>query len=79
MSKKMKKALSLILALGMLFTLAACGGDSGSDTDSSDSADSGGDTYKVGMIYPMSGSNALFGTAMADATQIAVDRGHPHD
>lgn len=77
MSKKMKKALSLILTLGMLFTLAACGGDTSggtdADTSSDGSANSAGDTYKVGMIYPMSGSNALFGTAMADATQIAVD------
>lgn len=76
MSKKMKKALSLILVLGMLFTLAACGGDTGS-TDTSDSSgnsgDSAGDTYKVGVIYPMSGSNALFGNAMVDATKIAVD------
>ena len=32
-----------------------------------------GDTYKIGVIYPLSGGNALFGNDMYEATKIAID------
>ena len=49
----MKKVLSLILALAMVFALAACG-DSGKD---------GGvpDTIKIGVMGTMTGEQALDG------------------
>ena len=32
-----------------------------------------GDTYKIGVIYPLSGGNALFGNDMYEATKIAIE------
>lgn len=42
-------------------------------TDGGSTSTSADGTYKIGMIYPMSGGNALFGNAMVSATEIAVD------
>ena len=69
---KTRKVLALALALVMSCTMAACGGDS-EMTDGGSTSTSADGTYKIGMIYPMSGGNALFGNAMVSATEIAVD------
>ena len=71
-----KKLLALALALTMALSLAACGsGDDTSTTDNggSDTAESTGTAFKVGVIGPMTGGNAIYGTAVANAAQIAVD------
>ena len=69
---KTRKVLALALALVMSCTMAACGGDS-ETTDGGSTSTSADGTYKIGMIYPMSGGNALFGNAMVSAPEIAVD------
>jgi len=48
----MKKLLALILALVMVLSLAACGKGDGDTTESS------GDTVKIGVLLPLSGSTA---------------------
>ena len=74
----MKKALSLLLAGSMVFSLAACGGSkdtAGTTTDStaasSDAA--GSDTFKIGATGPITGGAAIYGNAVKNGIQIAVD------
>ncbi len=57
----MKKLLALVLAAVMLLGLTACGGDSASDT------------LKLGVIGPMTGDAALYGTAVANGAKIAAE------
>lgn len=66
-----KKFLAMILALAMCLSLAACGSET--EDVAADGSETTGDSYKIGVIYPMSGGNALFGNAMVEATKIAVD------
>ncbi len=49
----MKKLIALVLALAMVFALAACGGKSGSA--------GGGDVVKIGVFEPQSGDNGAGG------------------
>lgn len=68
--KMWKKAASIMLASAMVFSLAACGssGDSGKSGGSSDS-----DTFKIGGIGPTTGDAAIYGTAVKNGIQLAVD------
>ena len=68
--KMWKKAASVMLASAMVFSLAACGssGDSGKSGGSSDS-----DTFKIGGIGPTTGDAAIYGTAVKNGIQPAVD------
>ena len=61
-----KKLLALALALTMALSLAACGG-----SNSSESTD--GNSFKVGVIGPLTGDAAIYGTCVANSAQIAVD------
>lgn len=73
-----KKFLSLMLALAMALSLAACGSDT-SDTGSTDDAASDtGDTateaaFKLGGTGPLTGGAAIYGNAAYNGAQIAVD------
>ena len=73
-----KKLLALMMAAAMVLGLAACGG-SGGDTaaDNSDTQDTqesaSGTAFKIGVIGPLTGGAAIYGTAVANAAQIAVD------
>ena len=69
---KMKKVFTLFFVPALLFALTACGGGGQENGNAAEDGASGG-SYKIGVIYPMSGGNALFGNAMVDATRIAVD------
>lgn len=74
----MKKALSLVLAGSMVLSLAACGGskDTTSTTDSSAASSTeaaGGDTFKIGGTGPITGGAAIYGNAVKNGIQIAVD------
>ncbi len=71
---KMKKLLSLVLTAAMTATvLVGCGGsDSSSDPVVTDSAD-GSAVFKIGGIGPTTGSAAVYGTAVMNGAQIAVD------
>ena len=77
--KKLTKLLSLVLCLAMLFSLAACASkddtttDTSSDTtDTADTTSDGEKTVRLGLIGPMTGDNANYGTSTRDGAQIAV-------
>ena len=78
--KKLTKLLSLVLCLAMLFSLAACASkddtttDTSSDTtDTADTTSDGEKTVRLGLIGPMTGDYANYGTSTRDGAQIAVD------
>lgn len=78
--KKLTKLLSLVLCLAMLFSLAACASkddttaDTSSDTtDTADTTSDGEKTIRLGLIGPMTGDYANYGTSTRDGAQIAVD------
>ena len=76
-----KKFFAMVLTLAMVLSLAACGGDgtASSDTSTDDSAteeDAGtatGAAFKIGTIGPLTGDNAIYGTAVANGAKIAVE------
>ena len=74
-----KNLLALALALTMALSLAACGGDSGSNADSTgeigteENSGASGTAFKVGVIGPLTGGAAIYGTCVANSAQIAVD------
>lgn len=74
----MKKVLAILLALCMVFALAACGETGGESEEpaSSDggSASSGGDTVKIGMIGPKTGTNAAYGNSMEEGLTMTIDQ-----
>lgn len=74
----MKRWISLLLAVCMLFTLVACGpkddkqdqpDDSNNDQQQSESAG----TYKFGGIGPLTGEAAIYGNAVKNGATIAVE------
>ena len=84
----MKKALSLLLVGAMTLSLAACGNSSkdSAATDSSTTEESttteaadtesegnGGPAFKIGGIGLITGGTAIYGTAVQNGIQIAVD------
>ena len=85
--KKLTKLLCLVLCLAMLFSLAACASeektasedtsaDTSADTSTDDNADAGTDgekTLRLGLIGPMTGDYANYGTSTRDGAQVAVD------
>ena len=66
-----KKAASLALASALVVSLAACGSN-GSD-DSKEGSSSGSDVFMIGGIGPTTGNNAIYGTAVKNGIQLAVD------
>ena len=82
-----KKFLALALAAAMSLSLAACGSNggssssagsnsgsqSGSGSDVSTPAGEASGTFNVGVIGPLTGGAAIYGTAVANAAQIAVE------
>lgn len=77
---KMKKYLALLLALAMVFALAACS-NSDNNTDPSAPANSAapsdaapaGAAVKIGGVGPLTGGAAIYGTAAANGAKIAAD------
>ena len=71
----MKKALSLFLAAAMCAgMLAGCGG--GADTNEASNGDSGESTaaaFKIGGTGPLTGDAAIYGNAVKNGAQLAVD------
>ncbi len=68
--KMLKKAASVALASALVFSLAACGSKDGGDSGSSSS---GGDVFMIGGIGPTTGDNAIYGNAVKNGVQLAVD------
>lgn len=63
-----KKLLSIVLTAVMAASLlAGCGGSGASGSSAS------GDTFKIGVIGPLTGGAAAYGTAVQYSAQIAVD------
>lgn len=84
---KMKKLLSILLALCLVLGLAACGstdegtvsdspsdGDSVSDSPSDDGSSSSGDTLKIGLIGPMTGGLAAYGNSMREGFELTISQ-----
>lgn len=72
----MKKMLSLLLALVLALSLVGCGGSDGSD-DAANSGDDAtaaadGETIKVGLYTPLTGTSALVGTQEQMGVDLAV-------
>ena len=76
-----KKLLAFVMAATMVFSLAACGSSSSNDSSSSsdssdsDSAQSGDEvqTFKLGSIGPLTGDAAIYGQAVVNGAQLAVN------
>ena len=67
--KMLKKAASVALASALVLSMAACGSNGGS----SDSGSSDATTFKIGGIGPTTGDNAIYGTAVKNGIQLAVE------
>jgi branched-chain amino acid transport system substrate-binding protein len=65
--KMWKKAASLALASALVVSLAACG------SNGNDAGSSGSDVFMIGGIGPTTGDNAIYGTAVKNGIQLAVD------
>ena len=63
----MKKTIGLVLAGAMVLSLAACGQGNGG------SAQGDGTTFRIGGIGPLTGNNAIYGNAVMNGAQMAVD------
>ena len=72
-----KKLFAFVMAATMVFSLAACGSkDSGNSGDTGTSAPTSGDsvqTFKVGTSGPLTGDAAIYGQAVVNGAQLAVD------
>ena len=74
----MKKLVSLALAAVLAFSVVGCGSSDSSSSSSADSAQStdaaaDGTTFKIGGIGPITGGAAIYGQAVMNAAQMAVD------
>lgn len=73
----MKKVLSTLLAVAMVSTLLVGCGNSAATTepaaDSTAAASDGSQTFKIGGIGPLTGGAAVYGIAVKNGAQIAID------
>ena len=73
---KRKRFLSLVLALGLTASLAACGstsGGAGSAAAGSDSGTDGDDPIVIGVVSPNTGSLAAYGIGISTGAQLAAE------
>ena len=72
---KKKKLLSLLLAASMTLSLAACGGSSDKEEASGNDTvvEEGGGTVTLGMIGPLTGSLAVYGTHIEKGVKLAIE------
>lgn len=86
MKKSMKKLLSLSLAIAMVASLTACGSGKASEGTTAAGTESKGETQttaagaaagegtiKIGGIGPISGSTAIYGQAVKNGAELAVN------
>lgn len=78
--KKFNKLVSVVVASAMVLAMAGCGAsDSNADATSSAAVESsaaegtGAGTFKIGGIGPTTGGAAIYGLAVQNAAQLAVD------
>ena len=73
MKMKTKKIIALLLACCLAFSLVACGGSSGNDAASDGAASGGSDTITLGLIGPLTGSLAVYGTHNENGAKLAIE------
>ena len=83
--KNVKKLLAMLLAVAMVLSMAACGSENGSGAaENTSGAEAGsvaenaenaasGTAIKLGGIGPLTGGAAIYGTAVKNAAEIAVE------
>ncbi|MGN0242563.1 MAG: ABC transporter substrate-binding protein [Lachnospiraceae bacterium] len=71
MKKLFKKAASVVLAATMALSMTACGGEK--QVETADKADNSAVTFKIGGIGPVTGGAAVYGLAVKNAAELAVD------
>ncbi len=69
----MKKVMSLVLAIAMVFALVACGGKNEPSKPADGGNTSASGAFKIGATGPLTGDAAIYGKAVMNAAQIAVD------
>lgn len=75
----MKKLLSTLLAVSMVATLlVGCGNSgatesTGTDAATTEAGSASGETFKIGGIGPVTGGAAVYGLAVKNGAQIAID------
>ena len=69
----MKKVLSLGLAAVMALSLTACGGGEQAPAAEGNTATEGEAVFKIGGIGPVTGGTAVYGLAVQNGAQLAVD------
>lgn len=67
----MKKVLAVVLALAMLLSVAACGGSKTSSTTTPTATTA--EVIKVGATGPLTGGAAIYGQAVKNGAEIAVE------
>ena len=76
---KLRKVLAVVLAAAMVFTTVACGATETTETASSEvvsteaATPADGETWKIGGIGPITGGAAIYGIAVQNGAQVAVD------
>ncbi len=76
---KLRKVLAVALASAMVFTTVACGATETTETVSSEvvsteaATPADGETWKIGGIGPITGGAAIYGIAVQNGAQVAVD------
>ena len=73
-----KKLMSMVLAASMVVTMAACGSKDPTTTPDTSTPDSGStgsavQTFVVGTSGPLTGDNAIYGQAVANGAELAVN------
>lgn len=75
--KKLNKLVSIVVASAMVLSMAGCGSDGGAKgqnvSSENGAASSGAGTFKIGGMGPVTGNNAVYGLAVQNAAQLAVD------
>ena len=70
---KLKKVLVVLLALVMVFALAACS-SGGSSGGTSSGGSSGGDTIKLGWLGALTGDGAVWGTCESQTLEMLIEQ-----
>ena len=75
--KKFNKFLSVAVASAMVMSMAGCGntdnGSAATGTNAATESAASGSVFKIGGIGPTTGDAAIYGTAVMNGAQIAVD------
>lgn len=69
----MKKALSLLLVGAMTLSMAACGAKEPAADNAAEAGSSEAAAFKIGSTGPITGAAAIYGDAVKNGIQIAVD------